>query len=205
MFENLHLVSASFWLHFLAPAFALHIFTSSRRCRMLSTCHAANAQPVHLSGRTTENWTFLPGRDTPLSAARQSHLFCITRGHLQQPHPTHRPPPPAPSPPVPCWVHCCSGGTCLRSWACCCWCSAWRGDSCCSATPCSSLDIKAAPSCASRSWSSAGDTSRSWRRRTRMHRAVPKELPWQVMVSSFNRDAPITQQVTRISQVLARA
>lgn len=83
---------------------------------------------------------------------------------------------------VPCWVHSC-GGTCLRSWVCCCCCSAWPGDSCCCATLCSSLAIRAAPSCASRSWSSAGSTSRSWRRRTRMHSEGRREPPWLVMVS----------------------
>lgn len=87
--------------------------------------------------------------------------------------------------PVPCWVHSFCGGTCPRSWVCCCWYSGWRGDWCCCATLCSSLAIRAAPSCASRSWSSAGDTSRSWRRRTRTRRGGHRERPWQDMVSSL--------------------
>ncbi len=95
----------------------------------------------------------------------------------------HRSSSPYPSPPtVPCWVHSC-GETCPRGWVCCCWYSAWRGDLCCCATLCSSLAIRAALSYVSRSWSSAGDTSRSWQRRTRMHQVVRREPPWLVMVS----------------------
>lgn len=79
--------------------------------------------------------------------------------------------------PVPCWAHSCEG-ICPRSWVGCCWCLAWRGDLCCCVTLCSSLAIRAAPSYVSRSWSSAGATSRSWRRRTSMHQVGCREPPW---------------------------
>lgn len=87
-------------------------------------------------------------------------------------------PSPLPSP-LPCWAHSCAG-TCPRSWVCCCCYSAWCGDSCCCAILCSSLAIGAALSYVRRSWSSVGDMSRSWQRRTRMHLVDHKEPPWLV-------------------------
>lgn len=128
--------------------------------------------------RTAENIISLQELTIPLSNYWYNHIqvqtFRLRRG-LPSSCSTL---PPA----VPCWVHSC-GGTCLRSWVCCCWYSAWRGDSCCCATPCSSLATRAAPSYVSRSWSSAGDTSKSWQRRTRIHQEGRRGPPWLVMVS----------------------